>query len=245
MAAIEEVLQPSMFGFRNMKPRSRRERKAANDKTATEKLRLEARVGWEARMHRANAPETTSGLTSCTPIGAGYINNSDRFHTDTVGEEKEIRQQMMVKKQNIIEYHRQVSTMREDEKAKYNEMVKRKEDEHAVWLQNQSSSVLKNSSGASYNITNQNYLNTPAGIEQQKIDEMVKYRAQLRAHNLAGNADSRVSYNILNGESRRDPPPIPPAVVGPKPTYTSNSVKTTPWSTWEERRGQNPYRAPS
>ena len=108
MAAIEEVLQPSFFGFRNIKPRSRKERMAANDKTATEKLRLEQRVGYEARLHRANAPETSSLLTSCTSTGAGYITNSDRFHTDTAGEERELRQENIARKQNIIEYHRQL-----------------------------------------------------------------------------------------------------------------------------------------
>ena len=52
MAAIEEILQPSLYGFRNIKPRKRIERLASNDKEATEKLRLDQRVGYEARLHR-------------------------------------------------------------------------------------------------------------------------------------------------------------------------------------------------
>ena len=70
---------PSSFGFKNIKPRTRRERQALNDKTATEKLRLEQRVGHEARMHRANAPETSSLLTSCNPGRLKY--NSVLYNT--------------------------------------------------------------------------------------------------------------------------------------------------------------------
>lgn len=243
MASIDEILQPSLFGFRNIKPRGRRERLALNDKTATEKLRLEQRVGIEARLHRANAPETSAGLTSCSTTGAGYISNADRFHTDTAGEEREVRQELLARKQNVIEIHRQQTLSRQDEKQKYIDIKKQKEEEHASWLQNQSSSILKNSSGASYNITNMSYLQTPAGIEQQKIDEMVKYRAQLRARNLVINADTRAPYNILSGESR-EPPPLPPSMNSNMPPYATHAVQATPWSEWE-KRGQQPRSARS
>jgi hypothetical protein len=62
-----------------------------NDKVALEQSRIRQRVGFEARMHKANAPETTDGLTSCAVNAAGYISNSDRFHSDTAGEEREMR----------------------------------------------------------------------------------------------------------------------------------------------------------
>ncbi len=100
-------LSNSSFGFRNIKPRTRRERLAANDKTATEKLRLEQRVGQEARQHRSNAPETSAGLTSCTPDGAGYIKNADRFHSDTAGEDYEARQAAIERRNQIIQIHQQ------------------------------------------------------------------------------------------------------------------------------------------
>ena len=90
-----------------MKPRTRRERRAVNDKTSTEKLRLEQRVGYEARLHRQNAPETSAGLTSCSSDGAGYINNADRFLTDFAGEEYEIRQEALRRREKLIEYHKQ------------------------------------------------------------------------------------------------------------------------------------------
>ena len=39
--------------------------------------------------------------------GAGYINNADRFHTDTAGEEREIRQEALLRKQKAYELSRQ------------------------------------------------------------------------------------------------------------------------------------------
>jgi len=100
------------------------------DKVALEKSRLAQRSGWEARQHRMNAPETSALLTSCTPgtnvvvdawhftvngdyysdiyrIGAaGYQSNSDRFHTDVVGEEFARRQEEHAKRLKAGEYKR-------------------------------------------------------------------------------------------------------------------------------------------
>ena len=76
------------------------------DKVALEKNRLAQRSGWEARLHRMNAPETSALLTSCTQGAAGYISNSDRFHTDVVGEEFAIRQELIVRKAKAAEFRR-------------------------------------------------------------------------------------------------------------------------------------------
>ena len=84
-AAVE--IAPSAFGFRNIRPKTRGERKGMKDKVALERSRLMERSGWQARMHQKNAPETTAGLTSCRPGDEGYLSNSDRFHSDTVGEQ--------------------------------------------------------------------------------------------------------------------------------------------------------------
>ena len=85
------------------------------------------------------------------------------------------------------------------------------------------------------------YLQTPAGVEQSKIDEMVKYRQQLRTRNLVINSDSRSPYNILSGENR-EPPPMPPAVATSKP-YSSHIAQATPWTEWEKRgqRSRGPF----
>ena len=53
-----------------------------------------------------NAPEHTSGLTSCPEGAAGYLSNSDRFHSDTVGEEYAIRQEARAKLLKVQEHKR-------------------------------------------------------------------------------------------------------------------------------------------
>jgi hypothetical protein len=84
----------------------RAERRALKDKVALEKSRIDQRVGFHARMHKMNAPETSSMLTSLKPGAAGYISNSDRFHTDTVGEEYEERRRQHEKQEQAKIYRR-------------------------------------------------------------------------------------------------------------------------------------------
>jgi hypothetical protein len=77
-----------------------------SDKVAWEKQRLSERVGFEARIHQANCPETSAGLTTCASHGAGYISNSDRFHSDTAGEEFQQRQEIIRKRNAAIEFRK-------------------------------------------------------------------------------------------------------------------------------------------
>lgn len=51
---------------RSILPKSRSERLAVKDKVALERNRINQRVGWEARLHQQNAPETSALLTSCS-----------------------------------------------------------------------------------------------------------------------------------------------------------------------------------
>lgn len=64
------------------------------------------RVGHEARMQRENAPATSAGLTACMDGGAGYLADAERFHTDTVGEEYQRRQEELNKKNRAIAFRR-------------------------------------------------------------------------------------------------------------------------------------------
>ena len=44
------------------------------------------------------------------------------------------------------------------------------------------------------------------GARQKYFDDMVKYRAKVRTHNLAEISDTRVNYNIISGAPRKEPP---------------------------------------
>jgi hypothetical protein len=57
-------------------------------------------------LHQANAPPTSAGLVTCVENGAGYISNSDRFHTDTAGEEYALRQEMHRKREMALEFRK-------------------------------------------------------------------------------------------------------------------------------------------
>ena len=97
---------PSSFGFRVMKPKDRHQRLVAKDKVSLEKERINARVGLEARMHQANAPSSSAGLTSCVEHGAGYLSNADRFHSDTCGEEFLNRQETTRRTQETLNWRK-------------------------------------------------------------------------------------------------------------------------------------------
>jgi len=97
---------PSAFGFRVMKPKDRHQRLVAKDKVALEKERINARVGLEARMHQANAPSSSAGLTACVEHGAGYLSNSDRFHSDTCGEEYLLRQEKIKRTKETVDFRK-------------------------------------------------------------------------------------------------------------------------------------------
>jgi hypothetical protein len=69
-----------------------------------EKGRIDQRVGWQAKLQRENAPKTSAGMVTCPEGAAGYISNMDRFHSDTAGEEYEIRMEKIRKEKLSIEY---------------------------------------------------------------------------------------------------------------------------------------------
>lgn len=77
-----------------------------NDNASLEKMRINSRVGCEARMHQANTPKHSSQLTSCISEGAGYMSNADRFNCDTAGEEYAARQEALLKKNRALEFRR-------------------------------------------------------------------------------------------------------------------------------------------
>ena len=94
------------FLQRSIKPKTRYEKFSLKDKVSLEKNRIGERVGWQARMQQANAPATSALLTSCSTGAAGYMSNSDRFHTDTVGEEYAARQVQIERQKGVAEYRR-------------------------------------------------------------------------------------------------------------------------------------------
>ena len=82
------------------------------------------RVGHAARLHQQNAPESSAGLTACSQDGAGYLANSNRFHTDTCGEEFALRQGGIERRRQVDELKREIAVSREE--ARWQQMEEEK-----------------------------------------------------------------------------------------------------------------------
>jgi len=225
---IEEYppLKPSAHGFRSIRPKSRKERRSVKDKVALEKSRIDQRTGWQARMHRQNAPESSAMLTSCASGAAGYLSNSDRFHTDTVGEEYANRQENIQRKLKAAEFRRNQSTKRDEMRWHANEEKQQMEEEYWSKLRADGSKAKKNSSNVAYDIMTLQYSQDHDGQHQKYLDDMVRYRATQRTNMLVVKGDTRVNYNIISGDER---PPLkyPPAVEKPEGLMSARVDKRT------------------
>lgn len=162
-------------------------------------------------MVQRNAPETMASLLSCKPNDEGYISNEDRFHSDVAGEEYQLRQEAMRKREMATLFRREKMRQRENEKWKHVE-----DKEVAVeqfWSKVREDPTMqvrrsgkKNTSNVAYDITNLQYNQDTSGEMQRYLDEMVIVRAQQRTRALVILGDSRVPYNIISGDDRNLPP---------------------------------------
>lgn len=185
-----------MLYQRSIRPRTRQERLNLKDKVALEKSRINQRVGHEARMHQANAPTHTSGLTSCESAdAAGYITDANRFHSDTAGEEYLRRQADIERKKKIFENKRQQTAAREDEKYRQMQEQKAKDEEYWNQLRKDGIKAKKNQSNVAYDLVTLRYNESADGDEQKYQDDMVRYRAKLRAKALVEHGDGRFVYS--------------------------------------------------
>lgn len=217
-SAVVEVL-PSAFGFRNIRAKTRSERRGMKDKVALERSRLMERSGWQARMHQKNAPETTSGLTSCRPGDEGYLSNSDRFHSDTAGEQALEREEAAAKRHAAHIFRRENARKRDEGRWEKTELQQHAEELKIQKIREDPTIMpyrgpKKNVSNVAYDITNLQYKQDTNGEAQQYFDNMVRYRAQARTRALVVLGDSRVPYNIMNGLDR-ELPPKPNSVARP------------------------------
>lgn len=156
-----------------------------------EKNRINQRVGWQARMHQQNAPETSALLTSCKSGAAGYLSNSDRFHTDTVGEEYALRQEQLQRRYAANEYRRNASFKRDEDRWNHMEEKQQKEDEAWRKLREDGSKAKKNQSNVAYDIMTLQYSQDSDGQQQKYQDDMVRYRAAQRTNMLVVKGDTR------------------------------------------------------
>ena len=181
----------SMSGFRAVQPETRADRASKSDKTTLEKSRLLQRREKFQRYEDIGEP------TVPTAKAVGFMADAERFHSDTVGEEKGVRDAAIQRRE--LKFENQRNKFLDREESRWNSMEQERETEQAKLqvLQN-SSKGTRNHSSVAYDAITLEYHATPAGRQQQFEDNMTKYRAGIRTEKLHryGSGDG---YNPITG----------------------------------------------
>ena len=92
----------------------------------------------------------------------------------------------------------------------------KKDTQKVTKLKDTNQAGKKNLSSAAYNPLTLEYDPTESGAKLKQCDDMSKYRAQLRSHNIDSKSNS--AYDIITGAQRL-------GVVATKPEYYAGEVK--------------------
>lgn len=172
-----------------------------------EKARLEARREAHYRYERTVEP-----ITEPAPQALAFMSDADRFHSDTAGEEKKLRDQRLYHREAILDAKR--TEFMDRETSRWDEMEKQQDKavERVAMLQ-ASKKGLKNHTSVAYNPITLEYQDGPGGDKIRNEDDMIRYRAALRAENLEKH-QAPGGFNPITGEPRAAPRvPVRPAGV--------------------------------
>jgi hypothetical protein len=150
-------------------------------------------------MYRENAPLNPADLLVLQPNAAGFLADADRFHSDTAGEEFLERKAKFERKQQI--YNNTRERRAENEETRWSKIEESKEVEERYWAGQRESGVkaMKNKSCVPYDPLTLQYNDSHDGEKLRYADDMVRYRANIRAENIVKHGDTRCGYNIING----------------------------------------------
>ena len=148
------------------------------------------------------------------------MSDSDRFHSDVAGEAFNMRADKSKKSHEAQLFRRERARRRDEDRWAKNESIQNEEELKMQRMRDNPTmsgyrTAKKNQSNVAYDITNLQYNQDTTGEAQQYYDNMVRYRAQARTRALVVLGDSRVPYNILNGD-QRELPPKPASVERPQ-----------------------------
>merc|ERR1711998_357704 len=101
MGRKERIGMASSFGFKNVRPVGRDERKAANDKESIEKQRLRERRE-EFFQFEEPIARNEGGVSAACPGSVGWIPEADRFNTDSAGM---LRQEQQRERQGMEDFY--------------------------------------------------------------------------------------------------------------------------------------------
>ena len=175
--ASARAASQGMSTFRAVQPETRADRASKSDKTTLEKGRL------LQRREKFQRYEDVGVVTVPVPEALSFMSDADRFHTDTVGEEKGVRDQIIQRREQKFENKRNTFLDREESRRNQMEQERINEQRTLETMQN-SSKGTRNHSSVAYDAVTLEYHATPAGQQQKFEDDMSRYRAGVRTEKL-------------------------------------------------------------
>lgn len=198
-AAAVPGAKASTAAFNNIPARSRELREALRDKEQLEKDRLRHRKEGYTRI---DTSVTGSAMLVYEPKSHGYMSDADRFHSDTAGEERALREARNSRVKMQYQHRRQESVTREV--SRWDAMDAADVAEEKKWQVKRDSGMYarRNKSGEPFNPITLQYNDGKDGQRLKVADDAVKHRALVRAGNLQYH-NSREGINPITGNPIR------------------------------------------
>eukprot|EP01029_Cantina_marsupialis_P029392 TRINITY_DN780245_c0_g1_i1.p1 TRINITY_DN780245_c0_g1~~TRINITY_DN780245_c0_g1_i1.p1 ORF type:complete len:212 (+),score=47.09 TRINITY_DN780245_c0_g1_i1:115-750(+) len=199
--------------YRNIKPRTREERRNNVSKETLEKARLIQRPGMRGVDIPINVLEQDK--ESCA-----FIEEASRFNTDTVGEFKRERDIKTQQSHQRLEYKRQMNAKRDDDRWRH--MEAQDEREKQKWAARRGTGEFgrKNNGSVAYDPVTLKYNDGNDGERLAYHDKLVRHRIGTRAQRLQNHMTGD-GYNPITGERLREVrvPDAPQALNLPAGTH--------------------------
>ena len=177
--------------FHNIEARTRKVRRDRESKETLEKSRLEQRRECHFKY------ENLGKITEMDPGSLGYATNSDRFQTDTSGEEYLGRQTAIHTRKAMLDAKR--AALIEREEARWQQIERAQEAERSKWdkIRNEGARNRTNVNSVPYNPVTLRYNDNEEGDDLRKSDNLVRVRAAQRAKILHDRGNS--GFNPITG----------------------------------------------
>merc|ERR1711939_1201226 len=190
------AIMSSAFGFRNVKPLGRDEKKAMNDKESIEKQRLRERreeyFHFEEPIARKNG-----GVSAMAPGTVGWVPEADRFNTDSAYAEKMDQKGRREAEEHFWDARREANVRREE--SRWDKMEGEEKRQMQIDENCQEARSKKNAGSIPYDPVTLRYHDTDDGNALLAADAAARERQKARSETMYDNSN-RSGYNPLTGD---------------------------------------------
>jgi hypothetical protein len=201
--------RPDFVVYNNVNPRTRAYRQAQTNKESLEKQRLVERKGGFHKYEKVEA------VTQCEEGTVGFMPESGRFDTDTVGEAWLQRKSAYKRRQEIDALKRAEHAKREMHHVEKNKALKLSEVEKYARYREDPLMGKKNVGSMPFDVVTLKYNDGDDGSRLQYEDSQIRYRAALRAKNIHEKTSGSTFDPVTGKDSRHIQTPQ-------KPTFQAN-----------------------